>query len=101
VTLGAGVELGGVGVPVVWSVGEAVALPGCGDGEAAGLPPGDGLEDGEDAGLVVAVEDEAGETVRLGAGDGLELPAGGASRVADDVGVPAVRVFDGSKSGGV
>ena len=70
--LGVGVELGGVGVPVVSLVGEAVTLPGDGDGEASGLE--------------VAVEDEAGETVMLGAG--LVLPVGGVSVVAADVGVP-------------
>lgn len=79
--LGVGVELGVVGVSVVSSVGEAVALPDGGDGEAAGLE--------------VAVEDEAGETVRLGAGDGLALPVGGVAVVVADVGVSV-----GSRLGG-
>lgn len=58
---------------LISSVGEAVVLPGGGDGEAAGLG--------------VAVPDEAGETVRLGVGDGLTLPVGGVAAVAADVGV--------------
>ncbi len=43
VALAVGVELGGVGVPVVSRVGEAVALPGEGDSEAVRLAVGDGL----------------------------------------------------------
>ncbi len=75
VALEVGVELGGVGVS---SVGDTVALPGAGEIDAAGL--------------AVGVE---GETVRLGAGDGLALPAGGVTTVA------AVRVSDGSGPGRV
>jgi len=69
------------GVELISSVGEAVVLPGGGDGEAAELG--------------VAVPDEAGETVRLGVGDGLTLPVGGVAAVAADVGVS-----DGSRPGG-
>ncbi len=85
VALGVGVELGGVGVSVVSSVGEAVALPDGGDAEAAGL--------------VVAVADEAGEIVKLGAGDGMTLPVAGVATVAADVAVPG-GVSDGSGPGG-
>ena len=84
--LGVGVELGGVGVPVVSLVGEAVVLPGDGDGETSAL--------------VVAVEDAAGEIVKLGAGDGLALPVAGVATVAADVGASG-GVSDGSSTVGV
>ncbi len=84
VALAVGVELGGVGVPVVSRVGEAVALPGEGVGETVGdglAVPGNGV----------------GETVGLAIGDGPAL-AVAVSTVAVEVSGPG-GVSDGTGLG--
>jgi hypothetical protein len=94
VALKVGVGLGGVAVPVVLSVGDAVALPGDGvtDGEAVRLAVGCGLGvSGEGVG--------DGETVRLAVGDGLGVPEGRASSEAVGVAMLGVEVMVSDDSG--